>query len=330
MTGAAGFIGFHTANRLAELGYSIVGIDNLNAYYSPQLKKDRLNLLEGHSNFRFELLDVADTSGIATLFEKEQFDYVVHLAAQAGVRHSLKEPHSYIQSNLVGFGNILEGVRNHGVNHLVYASSSSIYGLGTKMPFSTHGDANHPVSLYAATKRANELMAHSYSHLYRMPTTGLRFFTVYGPWGRPDMAPMLFASAISEGRPIQVFNQGKMSRDFTYVDDVVDGVIRTMQRPASPSADWDGDSPDPATSSAPFRIYNIGNHEPIQLLRFIELMEFALGRKAQKEFLEMQPGDVVATYADVDDLMRDTGFKPSTSIEVGMGKFIEWYRSYYG
>ena len=329
VTGAAGFIGYHLAQRLLDRGDEVVGLDNLNNYYDVSLKQARLARLTGHPNFRFVRMDLADRAGIAELFAAEGFEKVVHLAAQAGVRYSLENPHAYVDSNLVGFVNILEGCRHSGVQHLVFASSSSVYGANTRMPFSVHHNVDHPVSLYAATKKANELMAHTYSHLYRLPTTGLRFFTVYGPWGRPDMALFLFTKAILAGRPIDVYNFGKMRRDFTYIDDIVEGVIRVADRIATPNPEWSSDSPDPGTSAAPYRNYNIGNNQPVELLYLIETLEKALGRKAEKNLLPIQPGDVPATFADVDDLVRDVGFKPATSIEEGVGRFVEWYRGYY-
>jgi UDP-glucuronate 4-epimerase len=330
VTGAAGFIGFHLTDQLLRRGDSVVGLDNLNPYYSVQLKKDRLAQLAGRPGFAFHAVDLADRAAIEQLFERESFEVVVHLAAQAGVRYSLQNPHAYVESNLVGFMNILEGCRNTHVKHLVYASSSSVYGANTLMPFSVHHNVDHPVSLYAATKKANELMAHTYSHLYQLPTTGLRFFTVYGPWGRPDMALYLFTRAILEDRPIDVFNQGEMRRDFTYIDDIVEGVIRVADRVPTPNPNWTGDQPDPGTSLAPYRLYNIGNHQPVALREFIETLERALGKTASKHHLPMQPGDVPATYADVDDLARDVGFHPSTSIEQGIGQFVDWYRRYHG
>ncbi len=329
VTGAAGFIGFHLSRRLVERGDTVVGLDNLNDYYDVKLKTDRLAQLRGQRLFEFNKLDLADRDAMARLFAEEEFEVVAHLAAQAGVRYSLENPAAYIDSNLVGFGNILEGCRHNGVKHLVYASSSSVYGANTQMPFSVHHNVDHPLSLYAATKKANELMAHTYSHLYRLPTTGLRFFTVYGPWGRPDMALYLFTKAISEGRPIDVFNQGQMRRDFTYIDDVVEGVIRTMDRTAEPNAQWSSDAPDPGTSNAPYKIYNIGNNQPVELLHLIETLEKCLGKEAKKNLLPMQPGDVPETYADVDDLMRDVGFQPSTPIEQGVAQFVDWYRQYH-
>ncbi|APG25661.1 capsular biosynthesis protein CpsI [Syntrophotalea acetylenica] len=329
VTGTAGFIGFHLAKVLLDRGDEVVGLDNLNDYYDVSLKQARLAQLDGRPNFRFVKLDLADRDGMAALFKTEKFDRVVNLAAQAGVRYSLKNPHAYIDSNLVGFVNILEGCRHNEVQHLVYASSSSVYGANTRMPFSIHHNVDHPVSLYAASKKANELMAHTYAHLYRLPVTGLRFFTVYGPWGRPDMALFLFTKAILEGRPIDVFNYGKMRRDFTYIDDIVEGVMRTLDNTARPNPQWNGDQPDPGTSNAPYRLYNIGNNNPVELMHLIETLEKALGRTAEKNLLPIQPGDVPATYADVDDLTRDVGFKPSTSIEEGVGRFVAWYRGYF-
>jgi UDP-glucuronate 4-epimerase len=329
LTGVAGFIGYHVAERLLARGDQVVAIDNLNDYYDPSLKRARLARLVGRPGFRFLPLDLVDQDGIAALFADERPQRVVHLAAQAGVRYSLKNPHAYVDSNLTGFIHILEGCRHQRVEHLVYASSSSVYGANTEMPFSVHHNVDHPVSLYAATKKANELMAHSYSHLYRLPTTGLRFFTVYGPWGRPDMALFLFTKAILAGQPIDVFNNGEMRRDFTYIDDIVEGVVRTLDRVAEPNPDWSGAAPDPATSAAPWRVYNIGNHSPVPLLELIETLERALGKTATKNFLPMQPGDVPATYADVADLTRDTGFSPSTPLAVGIERFVAWYRDYY-
>jgi len=330
VTGAAGFIGYHVAARLLDRGDTVVGLDNVNDYYEVRLKEARLARLAGRTGFELHRLNLADRAGLERLFDSERPQRVIHLAAQAGVRYSLTNPHAYVESNLVGFMNILEGCRHHGVEHLVYASSSSVYGANTRMPFSVHHNVDHPLSLYAASKKANELMAHTYSHLYRLPTTGLRFFTVYGPWGRPDMALFLFTKAILEGRPIDVFNEGRMRRDFTYIDDIVEGVIRVTDRVASGSASWSGDQPDPGTSRAPYRIYNIGNNNPVELLYLIEQIEKALGRKAEKRLLPMQPGDVPATYADVDDLMRDVGFKPATPIEEGVRRFVAWYREFYG
>ncbi len=329
VTGAAGFIGFHTSKRLLKRGDTVIGLDNLNDYYDVRLKEARLAQLTPHKNFRFVKLDLADREGMKTLFAESGVRRVIHLAAQAGVRYSLVNPHAYTDSNVTGFLNVLEGCRHNKIEHLVYASTSSVYGGNTHMPFSVHDNVDHPVSLYAATKKANELMAHCYAHLYRLPCTGLRFFTVYGPWGRPDMALFLFTKAILEGKPIDVFNHGKMQRDFTYVEDIVEGVVRALDRVAQPHAQWSGDQPDPGTSNAPYRLYNIGNNKPVELLRFIEVLEQTLGKKAEKRMLPLQAGDVPATYADVDDLMRDVGFKPSTAIEVGIARFVEWYREYY-
>lgn len=329
ITGAAGFIGFHTAQAVLARGDQVVGVDNLNDYYDPALKRARLALLSQQPGFRFVHLDLADRSGTEQLFAEGTFARVIHLAAQAGVRYSLTNPHAYVDANLVAFTNILEGCRHHGVEHLTYASSSSVYGLNTAMPFSAHQNVDHPVSLYAATKKANELMAHCYSHLYRLPTTGLRFFTVYGPWGRPDMALFLFTKAILAGEPIRVFNYGKMQRDFTYIDDIVQGVVRTSDRIAASDPSWNPATPDPGTSSAPYRLYNIGNHSPVELTRFIACIEQALGRKAMLDLQPMQAGDVPATAADIADLTRDTGFTPATPIETGIARFIAWYRDYY-
>ncbi|MCA2984734.1 NAD-dependent epimerase [Gemmatimonas sp.] len=330
VTGAAGFIGYHTSERLLARGDTVVGLDNVNDYYDPTLKAARLARLQGQPGFTFMKLDLGDRAGIERLFATERFDKVINLAAQAGVRYSLTNPHTYIDSNLVGFLHILEGCRHHGVQHLTYASSSSVYGANTAMPFSVHQNVDHPLSLYAATKKANELMAHTYSHLYGLPTTGLRFFTVYGPWGRPDMALFLFTKAILEGRPIDVFNHGQMRRDFTYIDDIVEGVIRTSDHTAPPNTVWDSDCPDPATSKAPYRIYNIGNNNPVELMHLIGTLEQALGRTAVKNMLPMQLGDVPATYADVAALEQDVGFAPKTSIETGVARFVAWYRAYYG
>ncbi|NML17781.1 NAD-dependent epimerase [Azohydromonas caseinilytica] len=330
VTGAAGFIGMATAQRLLERGDEVVGVDNLNDYYDVNLKLARLRLLEPHARFRFVKLDIADRAGMEALFAAEGFDRVVHLAAQAGVRYSLVNPHAYVESNLVGFMNVLEGCRHHQVQHLVYASSSSVYGGNVKMPFSESDGVDHPVSLYAATKKSNELMAHTYSHLYGLPTTGLRFFTVYGPWGRPDMAMFLFTKAILENRPIDVFNHGQMRRDFTYVDDIVEGVIRVLDRVATPDEAFDPAQPHPGRSHAPYRVFNIGNHEPVPLLEFIGCIEEALGRQAEKRLLPMQDGDVPATYADADALREWVGFAPRTSIREGVGRFVAWYREFYG
>jgi len=329
VTGAAGFIGFHLSRVLLERGDSVVGIDNLNDYYDVNLKQERLRQLKKFEQFRFVQCSLEDRDAISRLFTSENFDKVVNLAAQAGVRYSLENPHAYIDSNLVGFTNILEGCRHSTVQHLVYASSSSVYGANTAMPFSVHQNVDHPVSLYAATKKANELMAHTYSHLYGLPTTGLRFFTVYGPWGRPDMAMFLFTKAILEDKPIQVFNHGKMRRDFTYIDDIVEGVVRTLDHTAQPDSEWSSDQPDSATSAAPYRLYNIGNNNPVELMHLIETLEKALGKKAEKMMLPIQPGDVPATYADVDALIQDVGFKPATTIEEGVSRFVDWYRHYY-
>ena len=329
VTGAAGFIGFHLAQRLLARGDRVVGLDNLNDYYEVSLKENRLKQLTNKENFTFVKCDLADRSSMEALFAEEQFDAVVNLAAQAGVRYSLTNPHAYVDANLVGFMNILEGCRHQQVKHLVYASSSSVYGANTTMPFSVHDNVDHPVSLYAASKKANELMAHTYSHLYGLPTTGLRFFTVYGPWGRPDMALFLFTKAILAGKTIDVFNHGRMRRDFTYIDDIVEGVMRVTDNIAAPNPDWTGDRPDPCTSAAPYRLYNIGNNSPVELMHLIETLEKALGRTAVRNFLPIQPGDVPATWADVDDLSRDVGFRPATTIEEGVGRFVEWYRGYY-
>jgi UDP-glucuronate 4-epimerase len=329
VTGAAGFIGYHVSERLLARGDEVVGLDNLNDYYDVGLKRARLQRLQAHAGFRFEQLDVAAREPLARLFERERFERVIHLAAQAGVRYSVRNPNAYVDSNLVGFGNILEGCRHGGVQHLVFASSSSVYGANTLMPYSVHHNVDHPLSLYAATKKANELMAHAYSNLFRLPVTGLRFFTVYGPWGRPDMALFLFTGAILAGEPIEVFNQGRMRRDFTYVDDVAEGVVRTADRIAAPDPAWSGDRPDPGGSFAPYRLYNIGNNRPVELMRLIELLEQALGRPALRKYLEMQAGDVPATWADVDALAADVGFAPLTPIEDGVRRFVDWYRGYY-
>jgi len=330
VTGVAGFIGMHVAQRLLARGDEVVGIDNLNDYYDVGLKEDRLKQLAPLNGFRFVRLDMADRTAMESLFATEKFQRAVNLAAQPGVRYSLENPHAYVNSNIVGFLNVLEGCRHHHVEHLVYASSSSVYGANTHMPFSVHDNVDHPVSLYAATKKSNELMAHTYSHLYGMPTTGLRFFTVYGPWGRPDMSPSLFTSAILEDRPIDVFNQGKMQRDFTYIDDIVEGVVRVLDKVATPSPSFDRDAPDAASSYAPFRVYNIGNHEPVELMTFIETIENAAGRKAVKNMLPMQAGDVVATYADIEELRQAVGFAPHTPLKEGVAKFVAWFREYYG
>ena len=329
VTGAAGFIGMHVSQRLLSRGDTVVGLDNLNAYYDPQLKRDRLTRLGAEAGFRFVHEDVADRVAMDGLFAREGFDRVVHLAAQAGVRYSLQNPQAYIDSNVVGFMNVLEGCRHGRVGHLVYASSSSVYGGNTRLPFSEHDNVDHPVSMYAATKKANELMAHTYSHLFGLPTTGLRFFTVYGPWGRPDMALFLFTRAILEDRAIDVFNHGRMVRDFTYIDDIVEGIVRTLDRPATPDAAFDAARPDPASSNAPYRVFNIGNAAPVPLMDFIDAIEKALGRTARKNFLPMQDGDVPATSADVSALAAWTGFSPGTPVDVGVQRFVDWYRDYY-
>ena len=329
VTGAAGFIGFHVAMRLLDRGDHVIGLDNLNDYYDVRLKEARLAQLRPRERFTFIKLDLANRQGMKDLFADQSIQRVVHLAAQAGVRYSLVNPHAYTESNIEGFMNILEGCRHNQIEHLVYASSSSVYGGNTHMPFSIHDNVDHPVSLYAASKKANELMAHCYAHLYRLPCTGLRFFTVYGPWGRPDMALFIFTKAILEGKPIDVFNQGKMKRDFTYIDDIVEGIIRTLDHPATANPSWSGERPDPGTSSAPARIYNIGNHQPVELLDLIGVLEQALGKKAEKRLLPIQPGDVPATYADIDDLTNDVGFRPNTPVEVGIPRFVKWYREFY-
>jgi UDP-glucuronate 4-epimerase len=329
VTGVAGFIGFHVSRRLLARGDTVIGLDSVNNYYDVRLKEDRLALLTDHEQFSFHRLDLANRAGMEEVFAQEKPERVIHLAAQAGVRYSLTNPHAYIDSNLVGFLHILEGCRHNHVQHLVYASSSSVYGANTKMPFSIHDNIDHPVSLYAASKKANELMAHTYSHLYNLPTTGLRFFTVYGPWGRPDMALFIFTKAILEGRPIDVFNHGKMRRDFTYIDDIVEGVVRVTDHLPQPNPDWSSLHPDPGASKAPYRVYNIGNNKPVELLYFIEALENCLGKKAEKNFLPIQPGDVPETCADVEDLMRDVGFRPDTPVTTGIARFVDWYRSYY-
>jgi len=329
VTGTAGFIGYHVAERLLARGDEVTGLDNVNDYYDVRLKHARMARLDGKRGYDFAKLDVSDNEGMARVFAERKPEVVIHLAAQAGVRYSLTNPHAYVQSNLAGFINVLEGCRHQGVRHLVYASSSSVYGGNTRQPFSIHDNIDHPVSLYAASKKANELMAHTYSHLYNLPTTGLRFFTVYGPWGRPDMAMFLFTKAILEGKPIDVFNHGKMRRDFTYIDDIVEGIVRTADRVAAPNPDYSSEVPDPGTSSAPYRVYNIGNNNPVELMDMIGTLERVLGQKAEKRMLPLQPGDVPATWADVDDLTRDVGFKPSTPIEDGIRRFVAWYREYY-
>jgi len=330
VTGAAGFIGYHVCKRLLERGDEVIGLDNLNAYYDIGLKQDRLKQLEPKAGFSFVKCNLEDREAMERLFADERFDTVIHVAAQAGVRYSLANPHAYIDSNIVGFMNVLEGCRHNGVRHLVYASSSSVYGANTAMPFSVHHNVDHPISLYAATKKANELMAHTYASLYGLACTGLRFFTVYGPWGRPDMAYFSFTKAILEGRQIDVFNQGRMQRDFTYIDDIVEGVVRVADTPPVPNPAWNGGSPDPGSSYAPYRIYNIGNNNPVELLCFIETLERCLGKTAIKNLLPMQAGDLPATCADVDDLIRDVGFAPATSLEEGLGHFVTWYRGYFG
>ena len=329
VTGAAGFIGSAVSKYLLDRGDEVVGLDNLNDYYDVTLKEARLARLDGYDAFRFVKMDLADRRGMEAVFRHERFDRVVHLAAQAGVRYSIENPHAYVDSNLVGFINILEGCRHNEIEHLVYASSSSVYGANKTMPFSVHDNVDHPLSLYAASKKANELMAHTYSSLYGLPTTGLRFFTVYGPWGRPDMALFLFTKKILAGEPIDVFNYGHHRRDFTYVDDIVEGVVRVLDRPAPANEQWTGEAPDPGTSFAPYRIYNIGNNQPVELMRYIEVIEEALGRKAEKNLLPLQPGDVPDTYADVDDLVNDVDYRPNTPIDVGVKRFVEWYRDYY-
>jgi len=329
VTGAAGFIGFHLSKRLLADGFHVLGVDILNDYYDVNIKKDRLKRLGQNPRFSFFQTDLSDLEGMTKIFDSHEIDAVVNLAAQAGVRYSLVNPHAYVESNLVGFVNILECCRHHHIKHLVFASSSSVYGANTNMPFSVHDNVDHPVSLYAATKKSNELMAHTYSHLYNLPCTGLRFFTVYGPWGRPDMALFLFTKAILCNEPIKVFNHGKMRRDFTYIDDIVEGIVRVIDAVPEPNPDWSGNVPDPGTSYKPYRIFNIGNNNPVELTQFIEAIENALGQKAKKDFMDIQPGDVAETYANIDDLYNAVGFKPETSIEEGIGKFIEWYRSYY-
>lgn len=330
VTGAAGFIGFHLSRRFLDMGHEVVGLDIVNDYYDPAIKFDRLAILNDYDQFTHAKIDLCDTSEMESLFAKHQFTHVVNLAAQAGVRYSIDNPRAYVDSNVVGYLNILEGCRHNKVEHLVYASSSSVYGLNTHMPLSTHSGVDHPMSLYAATKKANEMMAHSYSSLYDLPTTGLRFFTVYGPWGRPDMALFLFTKNILAGKPINVFNYGKMRRDFTYIDDIIEGVVRVTMNTAVPNAAWNGDCPDPATSSCPYRIYNIGNNNVVELSRYIEVLEECLGKKAIMNMMPMQPGDVPATEADVSDLQNDVGFKPDTSIDTGIRNFVDWYRDYYG
>jgi len=329
VTGAAGFIGYHLSKKLLENSIAVVGLDNLNDYYDPGLKQARLDQVTPHNSFEFANIDLADRPAMENLFTQHQFDAVVNLAAQAGVRYSLKNPYSYVDTNVVGFVNILEGCRHNGVKHLVFASSSSVYGANTKMPFSVHDNVDHPVSLYAASKKSNELMAHAYSHLFGLKCTGLRFFTVYGPWGRPDMAYFLFTKAILEGRAIDIFNNGKMKRDFTYIDDIIEGVYRVIHKLPEPNPEWNGDHPDPPTSYCPYRIYNLGNNQVVDLMKFVECLEECIGKKAIKNFLPMQNGDVPATFANIDDLVQDVGFKPDTPIEEGLKKFVDWYRAHY-
>jgi UDP-glucuronate 4-epimerase len=328
VTGAAGFIGFHVARKLLSQGRHVVGADSMTPYYDPALKEARRAELATSNRFEFVKLDLSDRAATAALFGEHKFRHVIHLAAQAGVRHSISHPEAYVDANLQGFANVLEGCRHNGCEHLIFASSSSVYGANTRLPFRASDNVDHPISMYAASKKANELMAHSYAHLFRLPVTGLRFFTVYGPWGRPDMAMWIFAQAILAGKPITLFNYGNMRRDFTYVDDVVESVVRLIARPAAPDPQWSGDDPDPATSSAPYRIYNIGNNKPVELQHVVAELEKCLGKKAERELMPMQPGDVPETYADVDDLMRDVGFRPSTPVETGIRNFVEWYREY--
>jgi len=330
VTGVAGFIGAELALRLLERGDAVYGVDNMNDYYDVSLKEARLARIKDHERFTFARIDISDRAAMEQLFRDNKFDAVMNLAAQAGVRYSIENPNAYVDSNLVGFGNILEGCRHSGVGHLVFASSSSVYGANTKLPFSEHDNVDHPVSIYAATKKANELMAHSYAHLYGLPCTGLRFFTVYGPWGRPDMALFKFTKGILEDQPIPVFNEGKMVRDFTYIDDIVEGVVRAIDKVAKPDPKWNGDKPDCATSYAPYRIYNIGNNQPIELMKYISTLEDCLGKKANMNLLPMQDGDVLATYANTDALATDVGFKPATTVESGIARFVEWYKEYYG
>ncbi|MCP4212111.1 MAG: NAD-dependent epimerase [Halieaceae bacterium] len=330
VTGAAGFIGYHLSEKLLARGNRVMGLDNLNDYYDVSLKEARLERLRRQEHFTFVKADLRDRDALNELFEATRFDAVINLAAQAGVRYSLENPHAYIDSNIIGFTNILECCRHHHIGHLVYASSSSVYGMNGSMPFSVHDNVDHPISLYAATKKANELMAHTYSHLYNIPTTGLRFFTVYGPWGRPDMALFLFTDAILKGKPIKVFNNGEMQRDFTYIDDIVEGIIRVTDKPATPNPDWDSRHPDPGTSSAPYRLYNIGNNNPVSLMDFIGAIEQAIGKKAEKQLLPMQPGDVAATYADIDALIEAVDYHPRTPIQEGIDNFIEWYMNHMG
>jgi UDP-glucuronate 4-epimerase len=329
VTGAAGFIGFHVAHRLLSDGRAVVGLDNLDSYYDPALKEARRDALAKFGKFRFLKLDITDRAAMEKVFAEQRFPSVVHLAAQAGVRYSLQNPHAYVSANLDGFANVLEGCRHNGCRHLVFASSSSVYGANTRLPFRTADNVDHPLSLYGATKKANELMAHTYAHLYRLPATGLRFFTVYGPWGRPDMAMWIFTEAIFKGQPIRLFNHGRMRRDFTYVDDVTESVVRLIDKPAAPDPKWSGERPDPATSSAPWRIYNVGNNNPVEVLELVRLLEETIGKKAKRELLPMQPGDVTETYADIEDLKRDVGFRPDTPIGTGVERFVAWYREYH-
>ncbi len=329
VTGAAGFIGFHVSNKLCVEGFRVIGIDNINDYYDQSLKDARVKVLEKHSHFSFRKIDLTDHNNLQSLFRENQFEVVINLAAQAGVRYSLSNPHSYLESNLHGFLNILEMCRHNKIAHLIYASSSSVYGANKTIPFSVHQNVDHPLSLYAATKKANELMAHAYSSLYNIPTTGLRFFSAYGPFGRPDMALFIFTKAILEGRPIDVYNGGKMKRDFTYVDDITEAIVRLISKPPAANNNWDGFNPDPSSSFAPYKIFNIGNNQPVELLRFINIIEEKLGKKAVMNFLPMQEGDVPQSFANVDDLVREVGFRPSTAIEIGIGKFIEWYKEYH-
>jgi len=329
VTGSAGFIGFHLCKRLLDNGYKVMGFDNICDYYDINLKLSRLNILKNYKEFSFEKVDISNQKDIQKIFSNNNFDAAVNLAAQAGVRYSIKNPNAYIQSNLVGFANLLEGCRHGGIKHFVFASSSSVYGANTKMPFSVHDNVDHPVSLYAATKKSNELMAHTYSHLYGLKCTGLRFFTVYGPWGRPDMALFLFTRAILENKPISIFNHGNMKRDFTYIDDIIEGLVRIIEKFPESDPNWSGDNPDPSTSYAPYKIYNIGNNKPLKLLDFISILENALGKKAKKEYLDIQPGDVPETYADISDLFLAVNFKPQTSIETGINNFVSWYKDYY-
>ena len=329
VTGSAGFIGFHLCKKLCEEGWNVSGLDNINNYYDPKLKEARLNLLFPYKNFKFYKIDLTEKDEVKNLFMNEKFDYVINLAAQAGVRYSLTNPYAYIDSNILGFLNVLEGCRNYPVKHLIYASSSSVYGANKKIPFSVHHNVDHPLSLYAATKKSNELMAHTYSNLYNIPTTGLRFFTVYGPWGRPDMAAFIFTKAITEEKPIDVYNYGNMKRDFTYIDDIIEGIFRLITKVATPNNSWSGENPDPSSSFAPYRLYNIGNNQPVELSEFIEILEKCIGKKANRNLLPMQQGDVYETFADTEDLMNLVGFKPKTDVKQGLKKFVNWYKEYY-